>query len=153
MANTYSQIYVQIVFSVQGWHNVISKEHREELHKYITGIVSNRGQKLLALFAMPDHIHMLVGLQPNMAVSDLVRDVKAGSSKFITEKKWVKGKFSWQVGFGTFSYSRTQIDRVIKYILNQEEHHKKKTFKEEYIELLEEFEIDYKTEYLFEWID
>ena len=153
MANTYSQIYIQIVFSVKGRANLISSKNREELHKYITGIVTKRDQKLLSIFAMPDHTHLLVGLKPNISISDLVRDIKAGSSKFITESNWVKGKFSWQEGYGAFSYSRNQIDNVINYILNQEDHHKKKSFKEEYIDLLENFEIDYNEQYLFEWID
>lgn len=153
MANTYSQIYIQIVFSVKGRANLISSKNREELHKYITGIVTKRDQKLLSIFAMPDHTHLLVGLKPNISISDLVRDIKAGSSKFITESNWVKGKFSWQEGYGAFSYSRNQIDNVINYILNQEDHHKKKSFKEEYIDLLQKFEIDYNEQYLFEWID
>lgn len=153
MANTYSQIYIQIVFTVKGRQNLIPKSHREELHKYITGIVTNRQQKLLTIFAMPDHVHLLVGMKPNVAISDLVRDIKAGSSKFITDSNWVKGKFSWQEGFGAFSYSRSQIDNVIKYINNQEQHHKKKTFKEEYLDFLKKFEIDYNEKYLFEWID
>ncbi len=153
MAITYSKVYVHIVFSVKGRENLISKRHREELHKYITGIVSKRGQKLLAIFAMPDHVHLMVGIKPNISISDLVRDIKAGSSKFITEKKWLQGKFSWQEGFGVFSYSSNDLDRVIKYILNQEEHHKGNTFEEEYINLLDEFNIDYNDEYLFNWID
>ena len=153
MANTYSQIYIQIVFSVKGRANLISSKNREELHKYITGIVTKRDQKLLSIFAMPDHTHLLVGLKPNISISDLVRDIKAGSSKFITESNWVKGKFSWQEGYGAFSYSRNQIDNVINYILNQEDHHKKKSFKEEYIDFLQNFEIDYNEQYLFEWID
>ena len=153
MPNTYSQIYIQIVFTVKGRQNLIPKKHREELHKFITGIVNKRGQKLLAIFAMPDHIHLLVGLNPNMAISDLVRDIKAGSSKFISENNWVKNKFSWQEGYGAFSYSKSQIDNVVKYILNQEKHHKKRTFKEEYLDFLKKFEIDYNEKYLFEWID
>ena len=153
MANTYSQIYIQIVFAVKGRQNLIPKLHREELHKYITGIVTNREQKLLAIFAMPDHIHLLVGLKPNITISDLVRDIKAGSSKFITESNWIKTKFNWQEGYGAFSYSKSQIDNVIKYILKQEEHHKRKTFKEEYLDFLKKFEIDYNEKYLFEWIN
>ena len=153
MANTYSQIYIQIVFTVQGRQNLIPKENREELHKYITGIVTKRNQKLLSVFAMPDHVHILVGMKPDLAISDLVRDIKAASSKFITEKNWTKCKFNWQEGFGAFSYSRSQIDSVINYILTQEQHHKKKTFKEEYIEFLEKFDIDYKDKYLFDWIE
>jgi REP element-mobilizing transposase RayT len=127
MPNTYTQIYIQIVFAVKGRENLISKSHREELHKYITGIVQKREQKMLSIFCMPDHTHLLVGLKPSIAISDLTRDIKAGSSNFINDKKWVKGKFNWQEGFGAFSYSRSQIDTVIKYIFNQEEHHKKKT--------------------------
>ena len=119
MANTYSQIYIHIVFAVQGRQNLIPKSKREELQKYITGIVQNRGQKMLAICCMPDHSHILIGSKPSIAVSDLVRDIKAGSSNFINENKWVKGKFNWQVGFGAFSYSRGQIDSVIKYILKQ----------------------------------
>ncbi len=153
MPNTYSQIYIQIVFAVKGRQNLIPKQNREELHKYITGIVQNRDQKMLSIFCMPDHTHLLVGLKPLIAISDLVRDIKAGSSKFINDKHWMKGKFNWQEGFGAFSYSRSQIDNVIKYILNQEEHHKKKTFREEYIEFLKKFEIEYDEKYLFEWIE
>lgn len=154
MANTYTQVYLQIVFAVMGRQNVIPRQHREELHKFITGIVQNREQKMLAIYCMPDHTHILVGLNnPSMSVSDLVRDIKAGSSGFINTKKWIQGKFNWQEGFGAFSYSKSQVDKVVKYILNQEEHHKKKTFKEEYLELLEKFEIEYNPEYLFEWYD
>lgn len=153
MPNTYSQLYVQIVFTVKGRANLIAPKNKEELHKFITGIVTNRGQKMLAIYAMPDHVHLLIGIKPNIAISDLVRDIKAGSSKFINDSKWVNGKFSWQEGFGAFSYSKSSLDNVINYILNQEEHHKKKTFKEEYIEFLEKFEIDYDNKYLFEWID
>ena len=102
---------------------------------------------------MPDHVHLLTGLRPSMSISNLARDIKAGSSNFINEKDWVKGKFSWQEGFGAFSYSRSQIDTVIKYILNQEEHHRKKTFRVEYLELLKEFDIEFDEKYLFEWIE
>ncbi len=153
MANTYTQIYIQIVFAVKGRQNLISRENREELHRYITGIVSNRKQKLFAVFAMPDHIHLLISINPNVSVSDLVRDIKAGTSKFINEKKWINGKFNWQEGYGAFSYSRSSVDSVIKYILNQEEHHSKKTFREEYLEFMEKFEIAYDPKYVFEWMD
>ena len=152
MANTYSQIYIQIVFAVKGREHLIRKENREELHKFITGIVSNREQKLLAIFAMPDHVHILIGIKPNMTISDLVRDIKAGSSKFINDNKWINGKFNWQEGYGAFSYSKSQLDNVIKYILNQESHHKKQTFKEEYHSFLEKFEIEYDEKYLYQWI-
>jgi REP element-mobilizing transposase RayT len=153
MANTYTQIYIQIVFAVKGRQNLISKENREELHKFITGIVSNRGQKLFAVFAMHDHVHILVSINPNISISDLVRDIKAGSSKFINDKKWMTEKFNWQEGYGAFSYSKSNVDLVVKYILNQEEHHKNKSFKNEYLEFLEKFEIEYDSKYLFEWIE
>ncbi len=153
MPNTYSQIYIQIVFAVKGRQNLIDKEHREELHKFITGIVKNRGQKLLSIFAMPDHVHLFIGLQPNCSISDLVRDIKAGSSKFINDSQWIKSKFNWQEGFGAFSYSRSHIDNVVKYILNQEEHHKQRTFKDEYLDFLEKYEIEYEERYLFDFID
>lgn len=153
MANTYSKVYIQVVFAVKGRQNLIRAEIREELHKYITGIITNRDQKLLSIFCMPDHTHLLIGLKPSISISDLVRDIKAGSSKFINDKNLIKGKFSWQEGFGVFSYSRSQIDTVIKYIQNQEKHHNKKSFKEEYLEFLKKFEIEYDEKYLFEWID
>ena len=129
MPNTYTQLYIQIVFAVKGRENLISKGNREELHKYITGIVQNRDQKLLSIFCMPDHVHLLISIKPTISISDLVRDIKAGSSKFINDSKWIQGKFNWQEGFGAFSYSKSQIDNVVKYILNQEEHHKKINFK------------------------
>lgn len=153
MANTYTQIYIQIVFAVKGRQNLIATQNREELHKFITGIVSNRGQKLFAVFAMPDHVHILVSIGPTVLISDLVRDIKAGSSKFINEKNWTNQKFNWQEGYGAFSYSKSNVDSVVKYILNQEEHHKKKTFKGEYLDLLEKFEIEYDPKYLFDWIE
>jgi putative transposase len=153
MANTYSQIYIQIVFAVKGRQNLIAKENREELHKFITGIVTNREQKLLAIFAMPDHVHILVGLKPSISISDLVRDIKAGSSKFINDSKWINGKFNWQEGFGAFSYSKSNLDTVVKYILNQEVRHQKKTFKNEYLDLLKKFEIEYDSKYLFDWLE
>jgi REP element-mobilizing transposase RayT len=153
MPNTYSQIFIQIVFTVKGRENLIQKKHREELHKLITGIVKNRDQKLLSIFAMPDHVHILIGLKPNISISDLARDIKAGSSKFINDNKWINGKFNWQEGFGAFSYSKSQVDTVVNYILNQEEHHKKETFKTEYLNFLNKFEIDYDEKYLFEWIE
>ncbi|MEW6608253.1 MAG: IS200/IS605 family transposase [bacterium] len=153
MANTYSQIYIQIVFAVKGRQHLIPKQHREELQKYITGIVQAREQKMLSIFCMPDHTHLLVGLKPSIATSNLVRDIKAGSSNFINNNKWIRGNFNWQEGFGAFSYSRSQVDDVIKYILNQEYHHRKRTFREEYIEFLKKFKIEYDEKYLFEWIE
>lgn len=153
MPNTYSQIYIQIVFAVSGRPNLIPGTKREELQKFISGIIRKRGQKMLSIFCMPDHTHILAAMKPDISISDMVRDVKAGSSKFINDKKWVKGKFNWQTGFGAFSYSKSQIDTVVKYILNQEVHHKKRTFKEEYLSFLKKFEIEYDEKYLFEWIE
>jgi len=152
MANTYSQVYLQFVFAVKGRQSIIPNNCNDELQKYITGIVQNRNQKMLAINNVSDHLHMLVGFGTTMAISDLMEEVKAISSKFINDKKWVHGKFEWQRGYGVFSYSRSQIDYVIRYILNQQEHHKKRTFKEEYLDLLKEFEIEYDEKYLFEWI-
>lgn len=153
MANTYSQIYIQIVFAVQGRNNLISKSKREELQKFISGIVQKRNQKMLAVFCMPDHIHLLVGMEPKTAISDLVREIKSGSSKFINDNHWLLQKFNWQEGFGAFSYSKSQIDDVVKYILNQEGHHSIKTFKEEYLEMLKRFDISFEEKYLFDFID
>lgn len=153
MANTYTQIYMQIVFAVKGRQNLIARGNREDLQKYITGIVQNKGQKMLAIFSMPDHTHVLIGLKPDITVSDLVRDIKAGSSKFINDSRWVNGKFQWQEGFGAFSYSKSQIQSVTRYILNQEEHHKNYTFKEEYVDFLKKFQIEFDEKYLFNWLD
>lgn len=150
MANTYTQIHLQIVFAVKNRECLIPKEHREELHKYITGICSHLNQKMLAVFARPDHAHMLVGLRPNIALSDFVRDIKAGSSRFINDKRWCRSQFHWQTGFGAFSYARKDVENVIQYILNQDEHHKHETFKEEFIQLFKVFGIDYDEKYLFE---
>jgi putative transposase len=149
MANTYTQIHIQIVFAVEGRQNLLPPEHNVELQKYITGIVSGQGQKLVAINNMPDHVHLLVGLKANVSVSELVRDIKASSSRFITEKKWVPGRFSWQEGFGAFSYSRSHVDAVVRYIQNQQQHHAKRSFREEYIGFLRRFEIDYDERYLF----
>jgi REP element-mobilizing transposase RayT len=149
MANTYSQIYLHVVFAVEGRQNLIRPEHNDELQKYISGIVAGRRQKLIAINNMPDHVHLLIGLQPDLALSDLIRDIKAGSSGFIKRKRWVAGRFSWQEGFGAFSYSRSQLDTVIRYIQNQQKHHARKTFRQEYVELLERFGIDYNPRYIF----
>jgi putative transposase len=153
MANTYSQVYLHFVFTVKGKRNLISPLHNDELQKYITGIIQNRKQKLLAINNVTDHIHILVGFGTTLSMGDLMEEVKAISSKFINEKGWVNGKFEWQRGYGVFSYSRSQINDVIKYIANQQEHHKKQTFKDEYIEFLKKFEIEFDEKYLFEWIE
>ncbi|NCS90604.1 MAG: transposase [Ignavibacteria bacterium CG1_02_37_35] len=153
MAGTFSQIYIQVVFAVKGRENLIREHWKDELHKYISGIIKGKVQKSIIVNGMPDHIHAFIGLRPAMAISDLVRDIKNNSSNFINDKKYVQGKFSWQEGYGAFSYSHSHIDRVYNYILNQEAHHKKKSFKEEYFDLLKKFEIDYNEKYLFEWIE
>ena len=153
MANTFSQIYIQVVFAVKGRQNLIHEKIREDLNKYISGIITAKSQKSIIVNGRPDHIHAFIGLKPNMAISDLVRDIKNNSTNYINENKLIKGKFQWQIGFGAFSYSKSHIDRVYNYILNQEKHHRKKTFKEEYIEFLKAFEIEYDEQYLFEWYD
>ncbi|MBD1387727.1 IS200/IS605 family transposase [Mucilaginibacter rigui] len=151
MANTFSQIYLQFVFSVQNRLCLITKEHKEELHKYITALVQNRNAKMLAINCMPDHVHLFVGFKPTVLISDFVKEVKVESNEFINSKGWVKGKFSWQEGYGVFSYSHSHIDTVVKYVLNQETHHQKKTFKQEYLELLQKFEVPFEDKYLFEF--
>ena len=149
MANTYTQIHIQIVFAVEGRQNLLLAEHNDELQKYITGIVSGQNQKLLAINNMPDHVHLLIGLRADLSLSELVRDIKANSSRFINEKRWIRGRFSWQEGFGGFSYSRSQIDAVIRYIRDQQRHHMRRTFREEYLELLRKFQIEFDERYIF----
>ncbi len=153
MANTYTQVYLQFVFAVKGRQSLIRDNFREELHKYITGIVENRKQKLIAINSMPDHIHLLVGFGTTITIADLLHDIKIASTNFINGHNWVFGKFAWQNGYGAFSYSRSHLDRVVKYILNQQVHHKKKTFREEYIEFLEKYQVLYDSKYLFDWIN
>ena len=151
MANTYSQIYVQVVFAVQGRQNLILDEHKEELQKYITGIITNQGQKLLAIHCMPDHTHILVGLRPAMALSDLMSEVNADSCNFINEKKWIPSRFSWQEGYGAFSYGHSQLTSIIRYIQNQQEHHAKRSFRDEYLQFLKRFNVGYDPKYLFDF--
>lgn len=152
-SGTFSQIYIQVVFVVKGRENLLKKTFRDEVFKYMSGIVKAKGQKSIIINGIEDHVHLFIGLKPSMRLSDLVRDVKNNTTNFINEKRFVMGKFSWQEGYGAFSYSQSQIDNVYQYILNQERHHQKKSFKEEYIELLEKFKIDYKEEFLFEFYD
>ena len=149
MANTYTQIYIQIVFAVRGRQSLIRPQHNDELQKYVTGIISGEGQKLIAINNMPDHFHILVGQTPNVALSDLVRGIKAGSSGFINDQRWVLGRFSWQEGFGAFSYAHSQLDAVIRYIQNQQEHHRCTTFQEEYLEILKRFNVPHDERYTF----
>jgi REP element-mobilizing transposase RayT len=153
MPGTYSQIYIQIVFAVKGRENLIGKNWKDELHKYISGIITKKGQKSIIVNGVSDHIHVFVGLKPSMAISDLVRDIKNNSCNFINDKKFVECKFSWQEGYGAFSYAHSQIEQVYNYILNQELHHHKKTFKEEYLDFLQKFELEYDEKYVFEWIN
>ena len=150
--STFSQIYIQVVFAVKGRNSIIKTEWEEELYKYITGIVQNKGQKMLAINGSFDHIHLFIGMKPSCRLSDLVREVKKSSNVFVNKKRFSRYKFEWQEGYGSFSYSHSAIDSVVKYIMNQKEHHKKRSFKNEYISLLKKFEIDFKEEYLFEWI-
>ena len=153
MPNTFSQIYIQCVFAVKGRESMIMPEWETELYKYITGIVQNKEQKMLAINGMPDHIHFLIGMKPTCCLSDLIREVKKSSNEFVKEKKFCKHQFKWQEGYGAFSYSHSALDHVIAYIMNQKEHHRKRTFKEEYSEFLEKFSIEHKPEYLFEWLE
>ncbi|HWW01898.1 MAG TPA: IS200/IS605 family transposase [Candidatus Acidoferrum sp.] len=151
MANTFSQIYIQAVFAPEGRQNLIRRENKEELHRYITGIITGQGQKLLAIHCMPDHTHVLIGLRPAMALSDLMEEVKAHSSGFINEKKWVPGRFNWQAGYGAFSYGHSQLTSIIQYIRNQETHHAKKSFRDEYLQFLKNFDVAYDPKYLFDF--
>lgn len=153
MPNMYTQIYLQIVFAVEWRQSLIDAQHKEEIHKYITGITRNDGQKLIEINSMPDHVHILVGLRPDMALSDLVRDIKANSSRFINEQGWYRGRFNWQEGFGAFSYSHSQLDSVIRYIRNQEQHNSRRTFKNEYMEMLRKFDVAFDTNYVFDFPD
>ena len=149
MPNTYTQLYIHIVFSVKGRQTLIPKEHKAELHGYIMGIVKNKKQTIIQINSMPDHVHILVGITPDTAISDLVRDIKAHSSKFINKKRWVVGRFEWQEGFGAFSYAQSQLGDVVNYIKNQERHHIRKTFREEYLEILKRFNVNYDERYVF----
>lgn len=153
MSSTYSQIYIQIVFAVKGRQSLINSNWEEELYKYITGIVQNKEQKMLAINGMPDHIHILIGMRPTCCLSDLVREIKKSSNNFINENNFCVSKFEWQVGYGAFSYSHSALENVIEYIKNQKQHHYKKTFKDEYLNFLKKFQVEYKEEYLFDWLE
>jgi len=153
MANTFSQMYLQFVFAVKYRQSLIPRENKEELHKYITGLVQNRKAKMLAVHCMPDHIHLFTGFKPTIYIPDFVNEIKVASNEFINDKKWIRTQFHWQEGYGVFSYSHSHIDNVIKYVLNQEDHHKKKTFKEEYHQLLHKFQVSYEDKYLFDFFD
>jgi len=152
MPGTYSQIYVQYVFAVKGRANLLHDDWRDELLKYISGIITGKDQKAIIVNGYRDHVHVFVGLKPSMKISDLIRDIKNNSSNFINSNNWIKGKLSWQEGYGVFTYSHSHIDNVYQYILNQESHHAKKTLEEEYIDFLKKFDIKYEDKYLFDWI-
>jgi putative transposase len=153
MANTYTQLYVQFVFSVQGRVNFIRETYRDELEKVMCGIVSNHKCKTYAIYCNPDHTHLFASIHPTISPSKLMEQVKSGSTTWLNNKKHVPGKFAWQDGFGAFTYSRSHIDRVVKYILNQPEHHKKQSFRDEYLMMLDKFGVEYDPKYLFEWYD
>lgn len=153
MPGTFSQIYIQVVFAVKGRESLIHATWEERLYQYITGIVRLKEQKMLAINGIPDHIHFLIGMKPSCCLSDLIREVKKSSNDFVKDNKLSKYKFNWQEGYGAFSYSNSQLDNVIAYIGNQKVHHQKKTFKEEYIEFLQNFRIEFKDEFLFDWLD
>jgi len=153
MAGTFSQIYIQYVFAVKGRENLLLKPWRDEVFKYISGIINGKNQKPIIVNGLANHVHVFVGLNPSMAISDLVRDIKNNSTNFINDQRYLRNKFSWQEGYGAFSYSHSQIEDVYNYILNQENHHRKRTFREEYLEFLKKFEIAYDEKYLFDWLD
>src|SRR2546421_12995970 len=153
MANTYSQIYIQTVFAVENRQSLITPDFKEDLHKYINGIVNNQGQKLIAINSMPDHVHILIGLKPAMALADLVREIKADSTNFINERKLLHGRFNWQEGYGAFSYGHSQLNTIIRYIQTQEKHHQRRSFKVEYLALLRKFDIGFEEKYVFKFIE
>jgi putative transposase len=153
MAGTFSQIYIHFVIVVKKRDNLIPKENREELFEYMAGIIRNKGQKPIIINGVGNHVHIFVGLKPDMKISDLARDIKNNSTNFINKMNWIKGKFSWQPGYGVFSYAESQVEVVFNYINNQEYHHQKKTFQEEYLEFLEKFNVEYDENYLFDWIE
>jgi len=153
MPGTFSQIYIQILFAVKGRQSLISEQWEEELYKYITGIVTNKNQKLLAINGMPDHLHIFIGMKPSCCLSDLVREIKKASNEFINKNRFTRSKFEWQEGFGAFSYSYSSVDNVVKYIHNQKAHHRKNSFKKEYKDFLDKYQVEHKDEYLFDWIE
>lgn len=148
---SYTQLYIQVVFSPKGKQSLLKKEFRPELFRFIGGVLSNMKHTPIIINGVEDHIHIFFGLNPNVSISDTIRDIKRASSLLINEKNWLSNKFSWQEGYGAFSYSKSHIENVKKYIANQEEHHKKKSFREEYIEFLEKYEVEYDKRFLFEF--
>jgi putative transposase len=149
MPNTYTQIHIQCVFAVKFRQSTIQSSWKERLHQYITGILQNQGHKMIAINSMPDHVHIFFGFRPNQSLSDLMRVLKSDSSEWINKQQFLPSLFRWQEGYGAFSYSRSQISNVVNYIENQEEHHRNKTFLEEYKQFLEQFEIEFDERYIF----
>jgi len=153
MGDTYTQILIQYVFAVQNRNSIITESNKNSIEKYITGIITQHRHKMLAIYCMPDHCHILVGLHPAQSISELAREIKSSSSKWINDNKLFQVHFSWQEGYGAFSYGKSQLDVVVRYILNQPEHHRKKSFKEEYLAFLMKFRVPYNEKYLFDWIN
>jgi putative transposase len=153
MAKTFSQIYIQTVFAIENRQSLITPDFKEDLYKYMTGIVKNQGQKLIAINGMPDHVHILIGLKPAMALANLVREIKADSTNYINNRKFVRGHFNWQEGYGAFSYGHSQLDTIIRYIQRQETHHQERSFKSEYLSLLRKFDIAFDDKYVFEFTE
>ena len=153
MANTYTQCYVHIVFAPKNRDALIKKSWKDDLEKYISGIIQNHSHKLLAIYAKEDHVHIFIGYNLNQLIPKLVEEIKTSSNAWIKQNRFTKFKFEWQLGYGAFTHSISQFDSVVKYILNQEEHHKKQTFREEYLEILAKNDISYKEEYLFDFFD
>lgn len=153
MPNTYTQLHIHAIFAVKNRESLISKQWRDELYKYITGIIQNHGHKLITINGISDHIHILFGMHPTQSLSDLMRNIKGDSSEWINKRGFIKGRFSWQSGYGAFSYSKSQLPKVINYINNQEAHHKKKTFTEEFTEFLKAFEIEYDEKYILKSVE
>ena len=149
MANTYTQLHIQLVFAVKNRAALINKEWKARLHQYITGIFQQNGHKMLQINSVPDHIHIFIGLRPSQSISAIVQNVKTESSKWIKENEFCPSAFAWQEGFGAFSYSKSHVDKVIRYVQNQETHHKKETFLDEYRRLLKAFEVEYDEQYIF----
>jgi REP element-mobilizing transposase RayT len=148
MSNSYSQIYIHFVFAVQNRLSLIHSKWKSNLFKYISGIIKNNGHKLFIINGVSDHIHILVGLNPKQSISSLVSLIKSNSSKWVNDEKFVVGKFNWQEGYGAFSYSKSHLPNVIRYIENQEIHHLKRTFNEEYLKILGDFDIDFDVKYV-----
>jgi len=153
MANTYTQIHIQLVFAVQNRASLIKDSWKDEMYKYMTGIIQNKDHKMLQINSMPDHIHILIGLRPTQALDELVKVVKQESTNWINDQKFTPKKFNWQEGYGAFSYTKSDVPRVIKYIQNQENHHREIKFLDEYVEMLKVHEIDYDEKYLFKPIE